>query len=324
MSRSGSVAEDRSLLRGGVKGARSRREVPRETGSARDAELTIGALVHELEVTLGSVTSDDTRREARDIVAALVDAPRLWPVTHAGETADRALISRARAAAARRRRGMPLAYAVGRAAFRHLTLEVDERVLIPRPETEMLVDLVLSATDGGAGLAIDVGTGSGAIALALATEGRFERVVGTDVSSDALAVATANARRLTQSAAVPVEFRLGAYLAPVRGLTARAIVSNPPYISYAEAASLPESVRAWEPAVALLAGDGGLAATAEIVDGSAAILEPGGLLALEVDSRRAGECAALVAADARYGRVAVRQDMTGRDRFVTATRSNRS
>jgi release factor glutamine methyltransferase len=83
-------------------------------------------------------------------------------------------------------------------------------------------------------------------------------------------------------------------------------------------------VRAWEPAVALLAGDGGLAATAEIVDGSAAILELGGLLALEVDSRRANECAALVAADARYGSVAVRQDMTGRDRFVTATRSNRT
>jgi release factor glutamine methyltransferase len=301
-----------------------RPEAPPDAGRTSDAELTIGALVDELAVALGSAAAEEARREARDIVAALMDAPRLWPVGHAGETAERALVARARAAAARRRKGMPFAYAVGRAAFRHLTLEVDERVLIPRPETELLVDLVLSATDGGAGLAIDVGTGCGAIALALATEGRFERVVGTDISADALAVAIANAHRLMPPAPVPLEFRLGAYLAPVRGLTARAIVSNPPYISYAEAASLPESVRAWEPAVALLAGDGGLAATAEIVDGSAAILELGGLLALEVDSRRANECAALVAADARYGSVAVRQDMTGRDRFVTATRSNRT
>jgi release factor glutamine methyltransferase len=286
-------------------------------------ELTIGLLVHELAFTLGSATAEETRREARDIVAALADAPRLWPVTHAAESAHQDLVTRGRVAAQRRRQGMPLAYAVGRAAFRHLTLDVDERVLIPRPETEMLVDLVLSATGGGAGLAIDVGTGSGAIALALATEGQFERVIGTDVSSDALAVATANARRLAPPAAAALEFRLGAYLAPVIGLTARAIVSNPPYISYAEAAALPASVRGWEPAVALLAGDGGLAATAAIVRGSAPILEAGGLLALEVDSRRAGECAALVAADGRYGDIAVRQDLTGRDRFVTATRSNR-
>ncbi len=149
----------------------------------------------------------------------------------------------------------------------------------------MLVDLVLSATGGGEGLAIDVGTGSGALALALATEGRFERVIGTNVSSNALAVATANARRLSPPAVAALEFRLGAYLTPVLDVSARAIVSNPPYISYAEAAALPASVRGWEPAVALLAGSGGLAATAAIVRGSAPILEAGGLLALEVDSR---------------------------------------
>jgi release factor glutamine methyltransferase len=288
-------------------------------------DVTVGSLVHELACTLGSATAEDARREARDIVAALADAPRLWAVTHAADSAHPDLVVRGRAAAERRRRGMPFAYAVGRAAFRHLTLDVDERVLIPRPETEILVDLVLAATEqlGAGGLAIDVGTGSGAIALALATEGRFERVIGTDVSSDALAVAAANAQRLTPPAAASLEFRLGAFLAPVRGLTARAVVSNPPYISYAEAAALPASVRGWEPAVALLAGDEGLAATRAIVSGSAPILEPGGLLAIEVDSRRAAECAALVASDARYRDVVVRQDMTGRDRFVTAARSNR-
>jgi release factor glutamine methyltransferase len=297
---------------------------PRAGGARPASGLTIGALVLELAGILGSPAAEETRREAHDIVAALADVPRLWPVMHDGDPADRELVARARTAAERRRRGMPLAYAVGRAAFRYLTLDVDERVLIPRPETEVLVDLVLSATGGGAGLAIDVGTGSGAIALALATEGRFERIVGTDISADALVVAAANARRVAGPGTAPTEFLLGAYLAPVGGLTARAIVSNPPYISYAEASSLPSSVRAWEPPVALLAGDGGLAPTAAIVEQSVAILEPGGVLALEVDSRRASDCAALLARDARYAGVMVRQDMTGRDRFVTATRSNRS
>jgi release factor glutamine methyltransferase len=320
MSKSVSVGERRPASRAGV----IARPASRASGATAGSELTIGALVLELAGTLGSATAEETRREARDIVAALADAPRLWPVTHAAEVADRDVVARARTAAERRRRGMPFAYAVGRAAFRHLILEVDDRVLIPRPETEVLVDLVLSATGGGGGLAIDVGTGSGAIALALATEGRFERVVGTDVSADALVVAAANARRVAGPGIAPTEFLLGAGLAPVRGRTARAIVSNPPYISYAEASSLPSSVRAWEPPVALLAGDGGLATTAAIVEQSAAILELGGVLALEVDSRRAGDCAALVARDARYAGVAVRQDMTGRDRFVTATRSNRS
>jgi release factor glutamine methyltransferase len=320
MSKSVSVGEHHPASGAGV----IARTVPRASGAAARGDLTIGALVLELAGMLGSATAEEARCEACDIVAVLADAPRLWPATHEGDLADRDVVARARAAAARRRRGMPFAYAVGRAAFRHLTLEVDERVLIPRPETEVLVDLVLSATGGGAGLAIDVGTGSGAIALALATEGRFERVVGTDVSADALVVAAANARRVAGPGTAPIEFLPGAYLAPVRGLTARAIVSNPPYISYAEASSLPPSVRAWEPPVALLAGDGGLATTAAIVEQSAAILEPGGVLALEVDSRRASDCAALVARDARYAGVVVRQDMTGRDRFVTATRSNRS
>ncbi len=326
MSKSASVGKPHAAPGAGViaRMASPAAPAPRASGAPADGDLTIGALVLELAGTLGSATAEETRREARDIVATVADAPRLWPATHAAGVADRDVVARARTAAERRRRGMPFAYAVGRAAFRHLMLEVDERVLIPRPETEMLVDLVLSATGGGAGLAIDVGTGSGAIALALATEGRFERVVGTDVSADALVVAAANARRVAGPGTAPTEFLLGAYPAPVRGLRARAIVSNPPYISYAEASALPSSVRAWEPPVALLAGEDGLATTAAIVEQSAAILEPGGVLALEVDCRRAGDCAAIVARDARYAGVVVRQDLTGRDRFVTATRSNRS
>jgi release factor glutamine methyltransferase len=121
----------------------------------------------------------------------VLDVPRFWPVTNRDALVDATAVDEARHAAAMRAKGAPFAYAVGRAAFRHLTLAVDPRVLIPRQETEVLVDLVLEAEDGGRGTVVDVGTGSGAIALALATEGRFDRVIATDVSRDALAVAEA-------------------------------------------------------------------------------------------------------------------------------------
>src|SRR5437870_9088540 len=120
--------------------------------------------------------------EGREIVAALYDVPRFWPLANAHVRVEAEMWPRARSAAAKRARGAPLAYAVGRASFRHLTLDVDERVLIPRPETELLVDLVLERAASGHQRAMDVGTGSGAIALALAPEGSFTEVLATDVS----------------------------------------------------------------------------------------------------------------------------------------------
>ncbi len=258
---------------------------------------------------------------AREIVAALLDVGRHWTVLHGDERADPTLLARAVQSAQRLARGMPFQYAVERASFRRLTLAVDERVLIPRPETELLVELVLEATSSGrGGTAVDVGTGSGAIALALAQEGRFDRVIGIDVSNDALAVATQNAGALAGVITTPVEFRLGSLLGPVAGLRARAIVSNPPYIAFEEAAALPASVRDWEPVTALLSGENGLAATRELVRGAAARLEGGGVLALEVDARRASLVAEMVAADAAFADVSVRFDLAGRERFVLARR----
>jgi release factor glutamine methyltransferase len=220
-------------------------------------------------------------------------------------------------------RDMPEQYAAGEAAFRFLTLQVDPRVLIPRPETEGLVDLALDAarTAGHeSGVAVDVGTGSGAIALALATEGTFDRVIGIDVSAEAVSVARANAERIPVAAASRVEFRIGSYLAPVRDLDVSLVVSNPPYIAYGEAAGLPASVRDWEPPIALFTGNDGLAATAAIVREAAAVLMPGGILALEVDSRRATRVLDLLRKDGRYGAMHIRRDLTDRDRYVLAER----
>ncbi len=286
-------------------------------GGARTDVRSVGALAVELQLLL----ADTSPGIPHDIIAALLDVPRFWPSANASDAIDDAVCRAARLAVARLRNGAPFAYAVRRAAFRHLTLDVDERVLIPRPETEGLVDEVLRLSAGVRGCAIDVGTGSGAIALALASEGAFDRVVATDVSLDALAVARQNAARMAGALRAPVEFRHGSLLAPVQDLKAAVIVSNPPYIAYHEAAGLPASVRDWEPTLALLSGADGMSATNAIIRGAADLLQQDGILALEVDARRASLAAESLAVDPRYREIAVRLDLAGRERFVIARRA---
>jgi len=268
-----------------------------------------------MAATMGS------RDEARELLALLHDMPRHWPSVARDEPMSVSDAEAATAAAIRRATGMPLEYAAGRAAFRHLTLHVDARVLIPRPETEVLVDIVLELTrHETGGTAVDVGTGSGAIAIALATEGTFARVIATDLSLDALAIARGNAARYAHASTTTLELRHGSLLGPVTERGLRAVVSNPPYIAFAEAAALPSAVRDWEPPVALFSADDGMAATARLVREAAGMLAPHGVLALEVDARRAATVAALAVAHGAYADVRVVQDLTGRERFVVARR----
>lgn len=282
---------------------------------------TVSALLDEIAAALDRGGVPGPASEAREIVAALYDVPRFWPVLNGAVEVDAATRARAQSAVAMRLRNAPLAYAVGRASFRHLTLDVDERVLIPRPETELLVDLVLQAAGPEpGGVAVDVGTGSGAIAIALAAEGRFSRVYGTDISRDALAVAARNVELSTALLRAPVELLHGSILGPLLDVRARVVVSNPPYIALGEAASLAPSVRDWEPAVALYSGNDGMSATAHLVRDAADVLAPGGLLAFEVDARRASLAAELVSRERRFGDVRVELDLAGRERFVLARR----
>ena len=287
------------------------------------ALLTDIAQQLESSRALDAETRADAAHEARLLVASVLDiAPgelaRMLdrPVPHT--TRDRIL-----AAVARRVRGEPLAYCTGLAAFRHLVLAVDARVLIPRPETEVVVGeaLRLVASQPG-GIAVDIGTGSGAIALALASEGAFDAVIATDVSSDALAVARANVARLPAGSA-PIEFRAGADLAPLAGVVARVIVSNPPYIAFGEAEALPASVRDWEPATALFAANNGMARYEALLAGASDYLEPDGWLVLEVDTRRA-QLTALRAMARGFEGVRLVCDLSGRERVVLAQNSQRA
>jgi len=210
-------------------------------------------------------------------------------------------------------RGVPFAYAVGTASFRSLDLLSDARALIPRPETEGLVDLVLRHAQGG--VAADIGTGSGCIALALATEGSFDRVVAVERSPEAAALARENVALVRPR--TPVEIRVGDLLAPLSGLRFRAIVANPPYLTEDEYAALAPSVRGFEPRDALVSGPDGLAASRALLQGAAALLDPGGVLALEIDERR-GDAIHALAHQFGWARIDVHDDLFGRPRYALA------
>jgi release factor glutamine methyltransferase len=284
---------------------------------------SVGGALARSRDELGAAGYADPAREADEIYAALVQGPvsAAWQARE--ERIPAARLAALREAVRRRVAGWPQAYATGWAAFRGQWLEVDRRVLIPRPETEGLVELVMEWVRGcagapvprHAGTAADVGTGSGAIALALALEGPFDRVWAIERSPDALAVARGNVRRL--GVAGRVRAVQGDLLEPLAGRQVDVVVSNPPYIATAELAELDASVRDFEPVPALDGGADGLGPTRRLAEAARRTLAPGGLIALEVDSRRATETAVAVEA-AGFPAVAIAYDLFHRPRYVWA------
>jgi release factor glutamine methyltransferase len=262
---------------------------------------------------------DNARLEAERLLAGVLGLQRLDLYLQHDRPVESAELDRFRTAVRRRLRREPLQYILGEAAFREIVLRIDSRVLIPRPETEILAGEVLSWAAGRPLAVLDVGTGSGAIALSLAREGGFSRIVATDASTDALDVARANAERL--GLAGRVEFRSGATFAPV-GEDERfdVIVSNPPYVAESDRDSLAPEVREWEPAAALFAGDDGMAVLDALIRGAPQRLAGGGLLALEVGAGQADAVCARAAA-CGFQRVRVVHDLAGHARVVLAERN---
>jgi release factor glutamine methyltransferase len=277
---------------------------------------SLASLLEAAAATLTRSGVREPRREAAALWGALAGRSpgALW--IERDRPAAPALVDVFRQAVARRAAGAPLAYATGRAGFRTLELAVDRRALIPRPETEGLVELVLRwAAETPGGVAADIGTGTGCIALALAMEGRFERVIATDYSGEAAALARENVARVRPG--VPVEVRVGNLLAPLAAERCRVIVANPPYLTEGEWAALDPGVREFEPKPALASGPDGLVATRALLGLARAVLEPGGLLALEIDARRSAAVQAL-AHDAGWNHVSIHQDLFGRPRYALA------
>lgn len=316
--------------------AESLRAVLARVTTSLTQSLTQSVATSQAALAEREETSVAPSQEARWLVSAVLG---VTPAALAHRMMEDAVleddaVAHVDSALARRGAGEPLAYAVGTAAFRELVLAVDRRVLIPRPETEVVVGEALRVTaDRPGGIAVDIGTGSGAIALSLACEGRFDRVIATDISSDALDVARANAVRVAAAypGAAPVAFVAGADLAPfdeaqpenspLGNARARVLVSNPPYIAYDEAGALPASVRDWEPPVALFAAEQGMARYQALLSGAPRILEPGGWIVLELDTRRARQTAAL-AEQSGFEAVQVIADLSGRERVLVARRGS--
>ncbi|MCO7461037.1 peptide chain release factor N(5)-glutamine methyltransferase [Stenotrophomonas maltophilia] len=279
------------------------------------SEPSLRQVVAEASARLGGV---EARHEAELLLLHVLDRPRSWLFAHATDplaTADQAAFE---ALLARRVAGEPVAYLIGRRGFWTLDLEVDPATLIPRPETELLVELALERLPPERTLQLaDLGTGSGAIALALASERPQAHVLATDASPGALAVAARNAARHELR---NVRFAEGGYdwYAPLQGARFDLIASNPPYIA-SDDPHLEQGDLRFEPATALSSGVDGLDDIRRIVDGGQAHLLPGGWLLIEHGWDQGAAIRALFEA-AGFTDVQTVQDLEQRDRITLGQR----
>jgi release factor glutamine methyltransferase len=264
--------------------------------------------------------SDTPRLEAELLLAEVLGTDRVGLIVDAERPLDKTELGGYRALHKRRRAGEPVAYILGRREFYGRSFRVDARVLVPRPDTETLVETTLRRMGRAAMAArvLDVGTGSGCVAITLARERPTWRVLGVDVSEGALAVAWENATRLSALPAVGfTRGDLGDALPP-HGF--EAVVSNPPYIPTADLPGLARDVRDYEPRLALSPGPSGLEIIARIVRDAPRLLCPlagrGGLLALEVGAGQAHEAARLLEAGG-FTEIEIDKDYGGIERVVS-------
>ena len=226
-------------------------------------------------------------------------------------------LARVRCLVVRRRRREPVAYILGEREFYRRSFAITPDVLVPRPETEVLVDRALEALPASATRALDLCAGSGVIAITLALERETLQVDATELSEPALAVARTNAERL--GAAGRVRFHHGDLFA---GLIAAGdfdlIVANPPYVREGEYAELAPEITRHEPRLALVAGSDGLSVIARICAAAADYLRPGGVLLMEVGRGQAQDTIALLRRDARFVEFAAHRDLAGIERVVDA------
>jgi release factor glutamine methyltransferase len=257
--------------------------------------------------------SESPRLDAELLLCHVLKVSRAALVVHSADAVDADDQCRYDDLIAQRAGRMPIAYLTGSREFWSLDLQVTPDVLVPRPETELLVELALQRLPQDQPCTVlDLGTGSGAIALAIATERPLARIIAVDLSARALAVASSNAVRLGLSR---VEFRAGSWFDAVPGLTVDLIVSNPPYVAGNDPAL---ELLTHEPALALASGPAGLDAMQAIVGNAAKHLNPGGWLILEHGFTQDAEVAALLHRQGFDG-ITSHVDYSGRPRVTLGT-----
>jgi release factor glutamine methyltransferase len=291
------------------------------------SEMTVkAALMRSVDL---EQASDTGRLDTEILLAFVLGKQRTWLYTWPDEPLSRVQQQQFEACLQRRRHGEPVAYITGRRAFWTFDLQVNPQVLIPRPETELLVELALSYladekptadlnsdldVEGCADSVADLGTGSGAIALALASERPHVRVVAIDRSEGALEVARANALEYGLN---NIDFRAGSWCAALPARKFTMIVSNPPYIDRADPHLMQGDLR-FEPASALIAADQGLADIETICQQASQFLKQGGILMLEHGYNQADAVRALLQRY-HYGEIKSCQDLAGHERVTLAS-----
>jgi len=256
------------------------------------------------------------RRDADVLLMHTRKKSRAWLMAHGDELLSDELFLSYTELLERRRRGEPIQYITGETEFYGLPFRVTPEVLIPRPETEHLVEKVIElAARFEQPRIVDVGTGSGAIAVALAHEWLSAVITAIDLSSSALAIARENAKRNE----VDLRFLDGDLLAPVAGECFEIVVSNPPYVPSGDRATLSVEVREYEPALALFAGDDGLDVYRRLIPAAFGALVPGGYVALEIGYGQSKAITELLA-KAGFEQIEFVPDLQGIPRVASARR----
>lgn len=280
---------------------------------------TIRRVLDWAQADLRTRGSESPRLDAELLLAMVLGTNRIGLIVDSDRPLAPEELSAYRELHKRRRAGEPVAYLRGEREFYGRSFRVDARVLVPRPETEILVEVALRRTRDRSLSArvVDVGTGSGCIAITLAKERPSWKVLAVDASPDALAVARDNALRL--GAYPAVAFREGDLTRGLADASLDLVVSNPPYISAADMAELPRDVRDFEPHLALAGGGDGLDVVRALVREAWRVLVPGGVLALEVGAGQAGDVKRELS-QAGFVGIEVDKDYAGHERVVSGVR----
>lgn len=277
------------------------------------ADTTVQALLEQAGRVLQE--SDSAQLDARLLLAEVLGKSRTWLYAWPEASVDAAAVERFQCLLAARAAGTPIAYLLGRREFWSLDLEVNPAVLIPRPDTELLVETALALGPAGPAQVADLGTGSGAIALALASERPAWHLYATDQSAAALQVAERNRQRL---GFVNVELLQGSWCQPLPAVDFDLIVSNPPYLAQDDA-HLDQGDLRFEPRTALVAADAGLHDLGCIARQTLSRLKPGGWLLLEHGWAQGAAVRALLA-EAGYRQLATHCDAAGHERVSVGAR----
>jgi release factor glutamine methyltransferase len=282
--------------------------------------MTVRDILNESTKALEAADIPSARLDAEVLLSFCLGCDRLEFYKNPVMTISETQLNAFRNLIARRLQWEPVAYITGRKEFWSFTLEVNSSVLIPRPDTEIIIEEALDVYRNFTSLPVrilDIGTGSGAIVIALAKEIPGAKVVATDISIAALSLAQKNAATLGLKE--KIDFRQGNLFEPVDGLF-DIIVSNPPYIAAKDYEELPVSVKAFEPREALFAGESGLGFYEKLIYQAAGFLQKNGWLLLEIGAKQEAGIRGIIKGSGFYDSIEMRRDYAGLPRVIKARR----